>query len=83
MEFSDWFSKESGYTLHPPKLQKQLSGCCQAAADTQKLLLLPVPGKESLRCLLYRCPACGKYYARHPDGWMLVENLLRYQVISG
>lgn len=82
--FSKWFDENSGYALHRPALRKFSTKLCCRAVPVEKgrSILFPNPQTGKMEPFaLYYCSSCGKHYVRWKEGYCLIENLLKYQIL--
>lgn len=82
-DFSRWFDENSGYALHAVQT-KPLAGCCAGAAiaDGRRMVWLHAVAGREAAYPLYQCARCGKHYAKRKDGFVYLENLLRFRVTA-
>ena len=81
--FSDWFQKESGYTLHRIRFRQLRKECCgKQPVLTDKAVIEYLPGEGEKQFWVYRCENCGAHFIPVGERWHQLENLLKYRVVK-
>lgn len=78
-DFEKWFLANSGYAQHSARASALPEPCTGNLRDMGGSVMLR-DHSGPVCCRLFACTHCEKIYAKTTNGFVEIDNLLRYQV---